>query len=72
MDFLVTKDKKPFFAVECKVDDSTLSSNLDYFQKRLKIPKCFQVHLKKKDFGSETNKGRVLPFTEFCREILKV
>ena len=70
IDFIVVKNKKPLFAVECKSNDTALSPHLDYFQKRLKIPKCFQVHLKKKDFGD--NKGRLLPYLTFCKEILKI
>ena len=71
VDFIVLKNKRPLFAVECKVSEQALSSHLEYFQKRLLIPKCFQVHLMKKDFGDEKNKGRSLPFTTFCKEILK-
>ena len=72
VDFLVIKNKKPLFAVECKSHTNALSPHLNYFQERLKIPRLFQVHLGKKDFGHERKKGRVLPFTVFCREILKI
>ena len=71
-DFIVIKNKKPLFAVECKASETTLSPHIEYFQKRLQIPKCFQVHMMKKDFGDEKNKGRSLPFTVFCKEILKI
>ena len=71
-DFIVIKNKRPLFAVECKVSDTALSPYLKYFQKRLQIPKCFQVHLMQKDFGDENNQGRSLPFTTFCKEVLKV
>ncbi len=72
VDFLVTKDGRPFFAVECKLGQTALSSHLNYFQERLDIPRCFQVHLSRRDFGDEAKKGRCLPFSSFCREILKV
>ena len=72
VDFIVLKNKRPLFSVECKASEKNLSSHLEYFQKRLRIPKCFQVHLMKKDFGDENNKGRSLPFTTFCKEILKI
>ena len=71
-DFIVIKNKKPLFAVECKASETALSPHIEYFQKRLRIPKCFQVHMMKKDFGDEKNKGRSLPFTVFCKEILKI
>ena len=72
VDFIVTKNKQPLFAVECKASDTTLSPRLAYFQKRLQMPKCFQVHLMQKDFGDENTKGRSLPFTTFCKEVLKI
>jgi len=72
VDFIAIKNKKPLFAVECKAGETTLSPHIGYFKKRLQIPACFQVHLMKKDFGDEKNKGRSLPFTTFCKEILKV
>lgn len=72
VDFIVLKNKKPLFAVECKLNETSLSFHLAYFQKRLDIPSCFQVHLSNKDFGNDKNKGRSLPFITFCREILKI
>ena len=68
IDFVVTKDKKPLFAVECKTGERSLQKNLAYYQDRLKIPKVYQVHLGSKDFGSATKGGRVLPFSTFCIE----
>ena len=72
VDFLVFQDKKPLFAVECKAQETNLSSHLGYFQKRSAIPRCFQVHLASKDFGNEKKGGRSMPFVTFCRDILKV
>ena len=72
VDFVVIQNKKLLFAVECKTHSADLSSHLSYFQTRLNIPKCFQVHLLDKDFGSPEKGGRSLPFTTFCKEILKV
>ncbi len=67
LDFVIVKDKKPLFAVECKTGESSLSPHLAYFQKHLKIPKVYQVHLGTKDYGSETSGGRVLSFKHFCQ-----
>lgn len=65
IDFVVLKDKKPLFAVECKTGDKAFSKHLFYFRERTNIPKFYQVHLGKKDF---TNKNcRALPFSTFCK-----
>ena len=66
VDFVVLKNKKPVFSVECKSGDS-LSPSILYFQKRTKIPHFYQVHLKQKDYESQG--VRVLPFETFCKEL---
>ncbi len=43
VDFLVTIDKKPWFAVEAKLTESEVSKSLLYFKERLKIPYVYQV-----------------------------
>jgi uncharacterized protein len=43
VDFLVTIDRKPWFAVEAKSSEKSVSPSLRYFQKRLKIPFAYQV-----------------------------
>jgi len=46
VDFLVTKNKKPWFLVEAKHGDKpSLSQHLFYFQKETKAPFAFQVNL---------------------------
>ena len=67
IDFVILKDKKPLFAVECKVSDQNLSKAIKYFKERTQIPKFYQVHLGAKDFGSPEVEGRVLPFWKFCQ-----
>lgn len=67
IDFVVIKDKKPLFAVECKSNDRSLSKNISYFKERFKIPKYYQVHLGSKDYGTPEH-GRVVPFWKFCLE----
>jgi len=69
IDFVVLKDKKPIFAVECKAGEKSLSPYIKYFKERTSIPKFYQVHLGKKDFGDATTTGRVLPFKLFCNEL---
>jgi hypothetical protein len=69
VDFVVIKDKKPLFAVECKTGEKQLHPSLSYYQTKLKIPQMYQVHLGNKDFGSPEKGGRVLPFTTFCKVV---
>jgi predicted AAA+ superfamily ATPase len=65
IDFVVLKDKKPIFAVECKTGEGQLSRHIEYFKTRTNIPKFYQVHMGTKDTGTAST-GRVLPFTKFC------
>ena len=67
VDFVVLKNKKPLYAVECKTGEGALSRSIPYFRERLDIPEYYQVHLGKKDYGNPKN-GRVLPFHIFCIE----
>jgi len=43
VDFIVTIDKKPWFAVEAKISGTEISKSLYYFRERLKIPYVYQV-----------------------------
>lgn len=65
IDFVVLKNKKPLFAVECKTGESHISKHLYYYRERTNIPKFYQVHLGSKDFTD--GNCRVLPFETFCR-----
>lgn len=68
IDFVVLQNKKPLFAVECKTGDKSLSPHIKYFSERTTIPAFYQVHTGIKDYGKAST-GRVLPFTQFCREL---
>jgi predicted AAA+ superfamily ATPase len=67
VDFVVLREKKPLFAVECKASEKSLNPAINYFNERTDIPLYFQVHTQEKDFI----KGniRLLPFGTFCREL---
>ncbi len=69
VDFVVIKDGRPEFAVECKLSDSKQSSKYGYFKERTDVPKFYQVHTGEKDYGNEETGQRVLPFTTFCKEL---
>jgi uncharacterized protein len=43
VDFLVVRDRKPWFLVEIKLSEKTPSSSLAYFQAQIKAPHVFQV-----------------------------
>lgn len=69
VDFVVLKDKKPQFAVECKTGEKSLTPHIKYFKERTQIPEFYQVHMGAKDYGNPKTTGRALPFTTFCREL---
>jgi len=68
VDFVVLKNKKPLFAVECKTGEKSLSPHLSYFRDRTPIPKFYQVHL---GVTSRQIDDRValVPFEEFSKEV---
>ena len=43
LDFLVSVDGKPWFAVETKLSDENVSAATQYFRGKLKIPFVYQV-----------------------------
>jgi predicted AAA+ superfamily ATPase len=68
VDFVVLKNKKPIFAVECKTGENKVSKALIYFKERTTIPKFYQVHMGESDYLSGEG-VRVLPFFKFCKEL---
>lgn len=69
VDFVVLKNKKPIFAVECKTGEKQLSPHIHYFAERTKIPLFFQVHKGQKDYAIPQSRARVMPFEAFCKEL---
>ncbi|OFZ12228.1 MAG: AAA family ATPase [Bdellovibrionales bacterium RBG_16_40_8] len=69
VDFVVLKDKKPLFAVECKTGERQVSPAIYYFSERVPIPQFYQVHRGQRDFEDKDAKIRVLPFYRFCKEL---
>ncbi len=67
IDFVVLKQNKPLFAVECKTGEKKLSTHLEYFSKRTNIPEFYQIHQGKSNFS----KGNIslLPFIDFCKNL---
>lgn len=67
MDFVVLRNKKPLFAVECKTGDRSVSPAIRYFAERTSIPAFYQVHLGDRHYQS--GKITVVPFARWCREL---
>jgi predicted AAA+ superfamily ATPase len=67
VDFVVLKNRKPLFAVECKTGEKNPSPALHYFAERTPIPRFYQTHLG--DAAYSTGKITVLPFHQLCEEL---
>jgi len=65
IDFVVLKNNRPLFAVECKTGERKISPHLYYYKKRTSIPQFYQVHMGEKDYADQNI--RVLPFSTFCK-----
>lgn len=67
IDFVVLKEGRPLFAVECKTGEKSINPALYYFSERTPIPEFYQVHEGSRDYV----KGRIraLPVQTFCGEL---
>jgi len=72
VDFVVLKNTRPLFAVESKTGDDDVSKHIPYFAARTEIPVFFQVHQGIRDYEVRNSRTRVLPFTTFAAEVLKI
>lgn len=69
VDFLVTVDGKPWFAVEAKSQDQGVSPNLRYFREKLDIPFSYQV-LKKTGVDTLNSGVRVVSADKFLAALI--
>jgi predicted AAA+ superfamily ATPase len=67
-DFVVLKNKKPEFAVECKLNDTNISPTIHYLKERTNIPRWYQVFLNQKKSKIITPNLSVLSFEDFCKK----
>jgi hypothetical protein len=67
VDFVVLRDRRPLFAVECKTGDRAIGAPVKYFAERTPIPRFYQVHRGSRHF--ESGKIVVLPFGRFCADM---
>jgi predicted AAA+ superfamily ATPase len=68
IDFVVMKNKKPLFAVECKSGEKSLSPHIHYFRERTSIPHFYQVH-QGKVHRQINDQVSLMPFNIFCKEV---
>ena len=69
VDFLVSINNKPWFAVETKLSDTKISPNLLYFKERLNIPFVYQV-IKKKETDILKESIRVISADKFLSGLI--
>ena len=69
IDFVVLKEKKPLFAVECRLGDRNLSSNISYFAARTPIPAFYQVHMGEDDVDYPAARAQSAPFTKWVKRL---
>lgn len=69
VDFLVTINSKPWFAVEAKLNDAGLSPSLLYFREKLSIPYVYQV-LKKNNTDRLESGARILSAGKFLTALV--
>jgi predicted AAA+ superfamily ATPase len=67
VDFVVLKDRRPVFAVECKSGDKAIGAAPRYFAERTPIPRFYQTHLGERHYSS--GKLTVVPYTRLCEEL---
>ncbi len=72
VDFVVMKNKEPLFAVECKTGQSGPAQHIAYFAQRTPIPQFYQVHMGTRDYQQPRCRTRVMPFTDFVKEVLLI
>lgn len=69
VDFFVSIDNKPWFAVEAKLNSTQSSPNLFYFQERLNIPFLYQV-VKKSGVDILRNGVRIISADKFLTGLI--
>jgi predicted AAA+ superfamily ATPase len=69
VDFLVTINGKPWFAVETKLNETNVSPHLHYFMKKVNIPFCYQV-VKKANIDILEKNIRVISAAKFLTGLI--
>lgn len=71
VEFVVLKNQKPLFAVECKAGEKEVSPHLRYFSERTPIAQFYQVHGGSKAF-TVNDKIKIVPFADLAKELALV
>lgn len=69
VDFLVTENSKPWFAVEVKSSSKEVSKNLTYFGSRLDIPFLYQI-VPEENVDIRKNKVRIINLDRFLASLV--
>lgn len=69
VDFLLVVNKKPWFAVEAKLSEESISKSLLYFKDKLPIPLVYQV-LEKTGIDRFKNGVRVVSADKFLAGLI--
>jgi hypothetical protein len=67
VDFVVLRDGRPLWAVECKTGDRAIAAPVRYFAARTPIPHFYQVHRGARHYAS--GNITVVPFARFCTDL---
>lgn len=69
IDFLISMDNKPWFAVEAKLNKTKISQNLNYFKERLNIPFVYQV-IRKNNVDIMKDNIRIISADKFLNNLI--
>jgi len=66
---LVSVDNNPWFAVEAKLSDTNVSTNMNYFKERLNIPFVYQV-IRKNNVDILRDNVRIISADKFLNNLI--
>lgn len=69
VDFMVSINKRPWFAVEAKLNDTSISPHINYFRERLDIPFVYQV-IKKSGVDVLKDNARLISADKFLNNFV--
>ena len=70
VDFILTDNKKPIKAIECKIKSKEISSHLRYFKNKFPHVECIQVHLEKAREYESKEGIKSLNWNTFLNELI--
>ena len=70
VDFIITENKKPIKAVECKLKTQDISSHLKYFKAKFPAVECIQVHLENKREYESKEGIKFLNWHTFLKDLI--